>query len=115
MRFVHFIALASLAGAAYAPGITRAGDLSSTELDGEDYSQERCIKEWRSFITTMPEADIVAMCSCIENEIKNSPLEASKGGKLSGPGGLDNAGPWPKIMQRCIFASHSAGEKNADN
>lgn len=56
-------------------------------------------------IPNLSDAEVTAICECIEKEKAHHPLDASKGSQLSGASGMNNAGPWPNIMQNCIFTN----------
>lgn len=69
----------------------------------EPLTREECVANWKKFMTTISDKEANAVCQCIEDEKAKSPVSAEKGSALSGPSGLDNAGPWPAIMQNCVF------------
>ena len=76
---------------------------SPAYAEEESLTREECVANWKKFMTTISDEEANAVCQCIEEEKAKNPVPAEKGSALSGPSGLDNAGPWPAIMQNCVF------------
>ncbi len=64
---------------------------------------EECASMWKKFMTTISDEDARIVCQCIEDEKKAHPVDAENGATLSGMGGMDNAGPWPNIFNKCLI------------
>lgn len=73
--------------------------------EGMEEKVEKCAEQWKMFMTSISDEEARAVCQCIEDEKKRSPIDASKGSKLTGPSGLDNAGPWPNILNYCLYGN----------
>lgn len=80
----------------------------------EPYPLEKCMTDWK-LLMALSDEEARTVCECVENEKKRSPLDAEKGSTLAGPSGLDNAGPWPSIMQNCLFMRQSPASKEKQN
>lgn len=77
----------------------------AAKADGREgpYTFERCLLDWKGFMADRSENDVRAFCQCIEDEKTKSPIPAEKGSRLTGPGGMNDAGPWPAIFKNCLF------------
>lgn len=64
---------------------------------------EECAVMWKKFMTTITTEDARIVCRCIEDEKKAHPVDADKGATIDGLGGMDNAGPWPNIFNKCLM------------
>lgn len=108
--FLCAFLLAGSASAEHTPEHTYANNQAAEA----PMTLDECASMWKKFMTTITTEDARIVCQCIEDEKKAHPVDANKGATIDGLGGMDNAGPWPNIFNKCLIQGVPTLKKSGD-